>query len=87
MSLTRVVPRTILQAELDQIAAEEQAEIEQAEAIETLRDRQVTLARLTLALVTVIWPRLTTEERQQVRDALPLEDEQVIKSALQRINI
>jgi len=73
------------QAEVDQREADELAEREQNEALQTLRERQATLARLTLALTTVIWPRLTVEERTQIREALPDADEQVIRNALSKL--
>lgn len=73
------------QAEVNAREAAEAAEREQNEAIATIRDNQVTLARLTLALTTVIWPRLTAEERQQIREALPDEDEQRIRNALRKL--
>ena len=82
-----VKARAITQEELDQKAAEEQAEREQNEALQTLRDRQATLARLTLALTTVIWPKLTAAEKAQVREALPDDDEQLIRAALVKLQV
>ena len=76
--------RAITRAELDARTAAEAAERDQAEAIATIRDYQGTLARLTLALVTVVWPRLTDTEKQQVRNALPDADERRIRAALEQ---
>jgi len=77
--------KAITQAEVDEREAEALAEQEQNEAIATIRDRQVTLARLTLAFATVLWPKLSADERSQIRAALPDEDEQMIRAALAKI--
>ena len=73
------------QSQLDTEAAEQEAEREQNEAIATIKDHQKTLAMLTLAMTQVLWPKLSSEERTQIRGALSTEEEQAIKAATARL--
>jgi len=72
-------------ADIDNEAAEQAAEREQNEAIATIKDHQKTLARLTLAMTQVLWPKLSSEERTQIRDALSPAEEQIIRNALTKL--
>ena len=73
------------QSQLDTEAAEQEAEREQNEAIATIKDHQKTLARLTLAMTQILWPKLSSDERTQIRGALSTEEEQAIKAATARL--
>ena len=73
-------------ADIDNEAAEKAAEREQNEAIATIKDHQKTLARLTLAMTQILWPKLSSEERTQIRDALSTEEEQAIRAAIARLD-
>ena len=73
------------QSQLDTEAAEQEAEREQNEAIATIKDHQKTLARLTLEMTHILWPKLSSEERTQIRGALSTEEEQAIKAAIARL--
>ena len=72
--------------DIDNEAAEKAAEREQNEAIATIKDHQKTLARLTLAMTQILWPKLSSEERTQIRDALSTEEEQAIRAAIARLD-
>ena len=74
------------QSQLDTEAAEQEAEREQNEAIATIKDHQKTLARLTLAMTQILWPKLSSDERTQIRGALSTEEEQAIKAAIARLD-
>ena len=73
------------QSQLDTEAAEQEAEREQNEAIATIKDHQKTLARLTLAMTQILWPKLSSDERPQIRDALSPAEEQIIRNALTKL--
>ena len=73
-------------ADIDNEAAEKAAEREQNEAIATLRGHVKTLAKLQLAMTQVLWPKLSSEERTQIRGALSTEEEQAIRAAIARLD-
>ena len=73
-------------ADIDNEAAEQAAEREQNEAIATIKDHQKTLARLTLAMTQILWPKLSSDERTQIRGALSTEEEQAIRAAIARLD-
>jgi len=73
------------QSQLDTEAAEQEAEREQNEAIATLRGHVKTLAKLQLAMTQILWPKLSSDERTQIRDALSPAEEQIIRNALTKL--
>jgi len=73
------------QSQLDTEAAEKEAEREQNEAIAKIRDRQAVMARLELWLMRYVWPRLTTEEKAEIRQIIPEGMEDEIKAALGKL--
>ena len=73
------------QSQLDTEAAEKGAEREQNEAIAKIRDRQAVMARLELWLMRYVWPRLTTEEKAEIRQIIPEGMEDEIKAALGKL--
>jgi len=73
------------QSQLDTEAAEQEAEREQNEAIAKIRDRQAVMARLELWLMRYVWPRLTTEEKAEIRQIIPEGMEDEIKAALGKL--
>ena len=72
-------------ADIDNEAAEQAAEREQNEAFATLRGHVKTLAELQLAMTQVLWPKLSSDERTQIRDALSPAEEQIIRNALTKL--
>lgn len=80
-----VKARAITQAEVDAREAQEAAEREQSEALAKIRERQAVMARLTLWVLRYVWPRLTTEERAEVRSIIPEEMEQDVRDALAKL--
>ena len=73
------------QSQLDTEAAEQEAERKQNEAIAKIRDRQAVMARLELWLMRYVWPRLTTEEKAEIRQIIPEGMEDEIKAALGKL--
>jgi hypothetical protein len=80
-----VKAKAITQAEVDARKAREEQERQVAEAWQTIRERQNVTGRLVLWLMRYVWPRLTTEERAEVRQIIPDEMETEIKTALEKL--
>jgi hypothetical protein len=80
-----VKARAIRQAEVDAREAAAAEEREQQEAEAKVRSREITHMRLTLWLMRYVWPRLTTEEKAEVREIIPDEMETEIKTALSKL--
>lgn len=80
-----VKARAIRQAEVDAREASAEAERDRREAAAKVRARDITHMRLTLWLLRYIWPRLTAEERRELRQIMPDEIEAEIDTALAKI--
>jgi len=80
-----VKARAITQAEVDVREAAAADERAQSEALAKIKDRQVVMARLTLWMLRYVWPRLTTEERGQVKAIIPEKAETEIRNALEKL--
>jgi len=80
-----IVPTGKTQAEVDVAAIEKEARIAEGQARETLRLKYATMVRLTLKLVQILWPKLTPEEQQELRDVFSEEEEAAIRAALQKL--
>ena len=73
------------QADIDAEAAAEEQERQIAEAWQKLRERQAVMSRLVLWLMRYVWPRLTTEEKAEVRGIIPEDMEDDVRAALERL--
>lgn len=58
---------------------------ERKAADEKIQNRYVLTMRLVLWLIRYVWPRLTTEERAEVRSIIPDEMETDIRNALNKL--
>ena len=77
--------KAIRQTEVTARKEAEQHEREQSEAIAKLRDRQAVMARLILWLMRYVWPRLSAEERGEIRQIIPDEMESEIRATLRKL--
>ena len=73
------------QSDLDAEAAAEEQERQVTEAWQKIRERQAVMSRLILWLMRYVWPRLTTEEKAEIRDIIPDEMEQDVRAALEKL--
>lgn len=81
----RVKARAIRQAEVDEREAQEAQEREKSEAEQKIRERYAVSMRLTLWLMRYIWPRLTNEEKSEIRSIIPDTMEEEIRTALGKL--
>lgn len=80
-----VKAKAIRQAEVDAREAAEVAEKEVQDAAQSVREKHTVEFRLILWLMRYVWPRLSKEERAEVRSIIPEGMETEIKDALKKL--
>lgn len=73
------------QEQVDEREATQAAEQEQSEAMATISRRQAVMARLILWLLRYVWPRLSDDDKAEIKAIIPDEMEQEIKAALSKL--
>lgn len=80
-----VKAKGLTQEDIDRRETERRAKREVGEARVVADRRYVVAFRLILWLMRYVWPRLTAEERAEIREIIPDEMETEIRNALEKL--